>query len=204
MFNLSEEEITRRLASAWEESKVNVSTELPDLRGEFNTPPVPSAVLIPLFKNEEAWHLLFIRRTVDQHEHSNQVAFPGGRADPLDDSPEQTALREASEEIGIAPREVKILGKLRDFLTVTNYLITPIAGVIPWPYPFRLASHEVSHIFTIPLAWLADPRNHEIRQHTFPSPFTTIPVVYFNSYNGEVLWGASARITLTLLEILEV
>ena len=112
------------------------------------------------------------------------------------------ALREAQEEIGLSPNDVQVLGRMNDYLTITNYLVTPVIGVMPWPYPLRISSHEVSRVFTIPLAWLADPQNHEVRQRSIPGQNNPIPVVYFRSYEGEILWGASARFTLGLLDVL--
>lgn len=196
---LSEREITQRLAQAYE---VQVAPEYPELSKLLSGPPRPAAVLVPLLKKKGNWHLLLTRRNADLPEHSGQVAFPGGRADPEDGSPEQTALREAQEEIGLNPSDVRILGRMQTFLTITNYNVTPIVGVAPWPYPFRPASEEVSRVFTIPLAWLADPLNHEIQERSLPPPYDPVPVVYFKPYDGEVLWGASARLTLNLLDIL--
>jgi 8-oxo-dGTP pyrophosphatase MutT (NUDIX family) len=90
-------------------------------------------------------------------EHQGQVAFPGGRADPSDTTPEMTALREAHEEIGIDPTKVRILGRMQSLHTISNYVVTPIVGVIPWPVSFRLEETEVRRVFSIPLNWLADP-----------------------------------------------
>jgi hypothetical protein len=92
---------------------------------------------------------------------------------------------------------------MRDYLTVTNYRVTPVVGVIPWPYPFRIASEEVSRVFTIPLTWLENPANHEERLRQLPAPHAPVPVIYFHPYDGEVLWGASARFTLFLINILK-
>jgi hypothetical protein len=66
----------------------------------------------------------------------------------------------------------------------------------------RASPHEVSRVFTIPLNWLANPQHHEIRQRTIPGREKPIPVVYFQSYEGEILWGATARFTLDLLKVL--
>jgi 8-oxo-dGTP pyrophosphatase MutT (NUDIX family) len=197
--DLSENEIIQRLAQALNLPPIS---EYPDFSELLSGPPRPAAVLIPLLKKGGDWNLLLTRRNADLPEHSDQVAFPGGRADPEDSTPEQTALREAQEEIGLDPADVRILGRMQTFLTVTNYNVTPIVGVIPWPYPFRLASEEVSRVFTIPLAWLADPLNHEVQERSLPAPFEPVPVIYFQPYDGEVLWGASARFTLILLDIL--
>ena len=198
MIELSEEQIIHRLRSAVNAQPV---ADEPEYSALFSTEPLPAAVLIPLLRHEGEWHLLLTRRNNDLAEHSGQVAFPGGRADPEDSDPEITALREADEEIGLAPGDVRILGRMRQFRTITNYCVTPVVGVIPWPYPLRLANEEVSRAFIIPLNWLADPANREIEQRELP-PYGTVSVIFFHPYDGEVLWGASARFTMSLLEVL--
>ena len=164
----------------------------------------PASVLIPLLNISGSdilpdWHLLFTRRTDRVADHKRQVSFPGGRADPHDPGPEGTALREASEEIGLKPEDVQIIGKLEQILTITNYLVTPVVGLIPWPYPFILQPEEVSRVFSIPLDWLADPANHEIRHRDKNPDGSAVPlreVIYFKAYDGEILWGVSAEITI--------
>ena len=163
----------------------------------------PAAVLIPLLKENGSWQVLFTRRNADLAEHSGQVAFPGGRSDPGDASPEATALREAHEEIGLNPGDVRLLGRLHDFITITNYRVTPVVGRIPWPYPLRPSPVEVSRIFTIPLEWLADPHNFEEKHRSLPATGRSASVIYYQPYDQEILWGASARFTLTLLQSLE-
>jgi hypothetical protein len=92
--------------------------------------------------------------------------------------------------------------------TITNYLVTPIVGVIPWPYPIQLEETEVSRVFSIPLDWLADPNKHEIRYRTIPDLYAWIikkdthPVIFFQPYDDELLWGVSAEITVRLINIL--
>jgi len=169
----------------------------------FNEYPHTAAVLVPILKQDHKWHVLFTRRTSSLPEHSGQVAFPGGRAEPDDDSPEVTALREAHEEIDLSPSDVKILGRLREIRTISNYCVTPVVGRIPWPYEFQLAREEVSRVFTIPLDWLADLKNHEIKFRELPSPHSPVPVIYFNRFDDELLWGISAEITLNFLESLQ-
>jgi len=200
--DLTEEEIIHRLEQVSIESTGVPYAESPYLSQMLPDPPRPAAVLIPLLRQDGAWFILYTRRTATLAEHSGQVAFPGGRADEGDPDPETTALREAYEEIGMQPARVRVLGRLDDFVTVTNYRVTPVVGVIPWPYILHLELEEVSRAFTIPINWLANPANYEIRLRTLPAPYAPVRVIYFQPYDGEVLWGASARFTLALLKIL--
>ncbi len=206
---LTEKSITRRLAKA--EKSPPVQAELSSL---LPGKPRPAAVLIPLFhatpgdKESHVWQVLLTRRTNNVADHQGQVAFPGGSADASDTSPEMTALREAQEEIGLDPTQVKILGKMYSIWTISNYVVTPVVGVIPWPYPIRLEEIEVSRAFSIPLDWLADPEHHEVRYRTIPPQYSQIvgrefhPIIYFQPYADELLWGVSAEITLRLINIL--
>jgi 8-oxo-dGTP pyrophosphatase MutT (NUDIX family) len=202
--DLSEDEISRRLAIA-EGTYRPPETGLNDFlrSGIFTESPRPAAVLIPFTKIDNRWHILFTRRNDNLPEHSGQVAFPGGRADPADSNPEETALRETYEEIGLNPRSVRVLGQMKSLLTITNYEVKPVVGSIPWPFQLRLARVEVSRVFTVPFEWLANPSNHEVQQRSLPAPHPSIPVIYFKPYDGEVLWGVSAYIMVNLLEILE-
>jgi 8-oxo-dGTP pyrophosphatase MutT (NUDIX family) len=163
----------------------------------------PAAVLLPLFLQDNNWHLLFIRRTyIESDRHKGQVAFPGGRFGPQDKNAEQAALREAYEETGVLPTDVKILGRLRDMLTITGFCVTPIVGVIPWPYSLKRQQSEVSRIFSIPLNWLIDSSNRFVENREIHILGKSVPVIYYKPFDGEILWGASARITLLLLEAL--
>jgi 8-oxo-dGTP pyrophosphatase MutT (NUDIX family) len=167
----------------------------PDLLGRDL---IPAAVLMPLVWAQAEWHLLFTRRTDHVEHHKGQVSFPGGRSDPQDGSPEDTALREADEEIGLHPGDVRVIGRLRELITITGYRVTPVVGVINWPYAFRVHSVEVSRVFTIPLAWLADKSN---MQEFVPAGSNRTVIAYF-PFDGELLWGASARMTVDFLHVL--
>ena len=160
-----------------------------------------ASVLIPMFRMNGNWHLLFIRRTDLVKDHKGQVAFPGGAAEPGDSSPEITALRETEEEIGLKPSEVNLLGRLNDLFTPTGYLIAPIIGQIKWPFEIKLSPQEVSRVFTIPIGWLADPANRAERYYQ-PQNGQRHKVIYFKDYDGELLWGITARLTLDFLRVL--
>lgn len=161
----------------------------------------PAAVLVPLYRKAGEWQVLFTLRTQHVETHKGQVSFPGGRVDADDRSRVDTALREAEEEIGLRRADVTVLGQLDELLTVTQYHITPIVGVIPWPYEFVLSMRELSAVFGAPLAWLADPANLEIQEREPMVPGPKVPVYYLH-YNGYTIWGATARMLLNLIELL--
>jgi 8-oxo-dGTP pyrophosphatase MutT (NUDIX family) len=162
-----------------------------------------AAVLMPLAWREDEWHLVFTRRTNDVEHHKGQVSFPGGGCDAEDATPEQTALREAYEEIGLEPGDVRLLGRLNEMVTITRYRVTPVVGIIPWPYDFRLSVVEVERVFSIPLSWLAQPVNWEEHNFTPNGAPRSFPVISYRPYDGETLWGASARMTQDFLKVLD-
>jgi 8-oxo-dGTP pyrophosphatase MutT (NUDIX family) len=171
-------------------------------QSEFSGPqePRPAAVLVPMLRQADAWHLLYILRAqVEGDMHSAQVAFPGGRLELDENSAETAALREAQEEVGLNPTQVRLLGSMEDFTTISNYRVTPVIGVIPWPVELAPDPREVQRAFSIPLSWLADPANREERERVAPDGHS-LNVVYFKQYEKELLWGITARITLNLLQ----
>jgi 8-oxo-dGTP pyrophosphatase MutT (NUDIX family) len=151
-----------------------------------------AAVLIPLVQEQGDWQILYTRRTQRVESHKGQVSFPGGACDEGDTSPEDTALREVEEEIGVGREALHILGRLASMVTITGYRVTPVVGVLEWPTVFRLSEHEVERIFTVPLAWLSDPRN----RWELPFPGSRRGVVVYHPYGGELIWGATARMTV--------
>ena len=170
-------------------------------------PARPASVLIPLFVSNQQWHVLYIRRVTNERDrHSGQVAFPGGKRDQADITAIDVALREAREEIGLNRKDVQLLGQLDTYHTSSNFIVSPVVGVIPHPYDFVAERNEVDRIFSIPLSFLSDRRNIELRDRQFPSAElrrqVELKVVYFEQYDGELLWGATARMTLQVLKAL--
>src|ERR1044072_215335 len=157
-----------------------------------------AAVLVPLVWHDDEWNLLYTRRTDTVESHKGQVSFPGGACDEGETTPEQTALREAEEEIGLQPNDVRILGKLSNLITITYFRVTPVVGVVKWPAVFRVGEHEVARIFTIPLEWLANPSN----RWQFEMQGRARSLIAYHPYDGELLWGATARMTIDFLNVL--
>lgn len=157
-----------------------------------------AAVLLPLVRQGGEWHILYTRRTDRVESHKGQVSFPGGACDEDETEPEQTALREAEEEIGINPSHVRVLGRLANLITVSYFRVTPVVGVVKWPAVLRVGEHEVARVFTIPLGWLANTSN----RWQFERPGTTRTLIAYHPYDGELLWGATARMTVDFLKVL--
>lgn len=168
--------------------------------GDLPGPPRQAAVLLPLFRLEAGWRLLYIRRAEHPGDyHSGEVAFPGGQCEPRERDPAITALREAREEVGLDPGGVEVLGTLSPFLTVSGFLVTPVVGHFEWPQTFAPDPAEVARVFSIPLAWLADPTNRQARVWPSAEHAQARQVVLYDPFDGERLWGVSAAITLDLL-----
>ena len=173
----------------------------PELLGDDSR---EAAVLVPFVRVDDSWHILYIRRAqVDGDRHSGQVAFAGGKREADDASLLDTALREAAEEVGIERDDVEILGYINHHHTISEFQVRPYVGVLPWPYELCLDPVEVAHAFTLPLAWLADESNYRTEARRHPESQRPWPVVYFERYDGELLWGATARMTLSLIETLK-
>jgi 8-oxo-dGTP pyrophosphatase MutT (NUDIX family) len=160
---------------------------------------VPSAVLLPIYYKEGEVHILFTRRTENVKTHKRQISFPGGAYQAGDKSPLDTALRESAEEIGLAPDRVKVLGELDDTVTsVSNYIVSPFVGLIPWPYDFRPDGWETDEIIEAPLPALLDEESWHHKTEVVEGKRVT---GYFYHYRGDVIWGATARILQQFLEL---
>jgi 8-oxo-dGTP pyrophosphatase MutT (NUDIX family) len=162
---------------------------------------VCSAVLVPLFSQEGQCHVLFTRRTQEVTHHKGQISFPGGVYQAEDGTILNTALRECTEEIGLCREDAEILGELDDFITTTsNYIISPFVAHIPWPYHFRLSREETEELIPVPLAALQDNKNVHPGVETIEGRKITS---FTYHYQGNVIWGATARILNQLLSIIQ-
>ncbi len=160
-----------------------------------------AAVLVPFIRKEDKWNLLFTLRTTLVKDHKGQVSFPGGSRDSADYSLLGTALREAWEEIGLEDKAIKILGKLPGFISVTNYFITPFVALVDYYGPFIIEKKEVEKIFLVPLTWLADKSNWELRD--YDRGYGKLEkVILYKPFEEEVIWGITAYIVQELLKTL--
>jgi 8-oxo-dGTP pyrophosphatase MutT (NUDIX family) len=160
---------------------------------------LPAAVLLLLLKEGGEYHVLFTRRTENLTHHRGQISFPGGAYQNGDRSLLETALRECHEEMGIAPRDVAVLGELDDTLTyVSHYHITPFVGIIPWPYPLMPNPAEIAEVITAPLVALREKASFREEVRVEEGIEVTVP---FYIYKGKVIWGATARILKQLLTL---
>ncbi|MBB3191469.1 CoA pyrophosphatase [Halomonas cerina] len=154
-----------------------------------------AAVLLPIVERPEPT-LLFTRRADHLSTHSGQVAFPGGKRESQDADLLDTALREAFEEIGLAPQRVALLGRLSDVISLHGLRVTPYVGLIPPDLPLTPDPAELDAIFEVPLAhFLEDRRTHTDVIRVDGQDF------YVPSYRvgGQVIWGLSAMMLVELL-----
>jgi len=161
---------------------------------------VPAAVLVPLYQKQGQYYIVFIKRTEKVKDHKGQISFPGGARDKDDQTLLHTAVRESREEVGLQAEDIEVIGELDEELTTTtNYTVTPFVAVIPWPYRFRESSDEVAGILEVPIAALIkNGRVSENDEILNGRPIES----YTYDYQGNVIWGATARIVKKLLDII--
>lgn len=169
---------------------------------EFDEFLKPAAVLAAFFKEEDIWKLLFIRRSNDLEFHRGEVAFPGGGKEESEKDLIQTALRETWEELGIDPEKISILGSLNEIPTKSNYRVTPVIGILDWPVSIQENPQEVSRTFSIPLDWLMEESNWSEKEIELPDNRHIRTIVY-EVYEGEILWGLTAKITHQIIELIK-
>jgi 8-oxo-dGTP pyrophosphatase MutT (NUDIX family) len=156
---------------------------------------MPASVLVPIVARRESLTVLFTRRTAHLRAHSGQISFPGGRVEPQDVGPIETALRETREEIGLARERIELIGTLPECHTRTGYRITPVVGVVAPPFVLEADPQEVDAVFEVPLSFLLDPRNHQRHTRAFEGRM----ISYFAMPYGEhYIWGATAAMLVNL------
>ena len=164
-----------------------------DLPEERDLASVPAAVLVGITDRPEPGVILTVRRE-HMRTHAGQVAFPGGRIDPGEDSVE-AALREAWEELGLDPGAAEIAGAIDPYRTVTGYIVTPVLAVVQPDQPLSPHEHEVADWFEAPLAFVLDPTNQQYKSALFQGRERH----YYEIMWGERrIWGATASMIVNL------
>jgi len=171
----------------------------PDLGpyARWEGPPRDAAVLIGLLERRDGPSVVLTQRTGHLSSHAGQVAFPGGKIDPGDGGPIEAALREADEEIGLAPSEVEPLGHLAPYLTGSGYRVVPIIGAIRGDGPFHPNPDEVEDVFEVPLQFLMDPANHLKLSREWQGKRRYF---YAMPYGERHIWGVTAGIIRSLYD----
>lgn len=176
-------------------------------------PAKAAAVLIPIVLRGDQGsepHILLTQRTMHLSSHAGQIAFPGGKVDAEDSSVEAAALREAQEEVGLAPQFVEILGTLPEYITGTAFHITPVVGLVSPLHKVTPNAFEVEAVFEVPLVFLMNPANHRLHEwerdgvsrqwysmpYYEPGTFTSQPDT------ERFIWGATAGMIRNLYRFL--
>jgi len=164
-----------------------------------------SAVLFSIIPyDEKPYELVLIHRANKGTRHRGEMSFPGGKFDPLlDKSLKDTALRETEEEIGVSCENVKILGCLDDFPTMTRYIITPFLGLIDKNQLLIKDEREVQKILKIPINFFTNKIN--FREQAVDIEDKKFPIFYFNYIDDKnnqkyTVWGATAFLIVTFIE----
>ena len=157
----------------------------------------PAAVLVGLIEREYGFSVLLTRRADTLRRHTGQIALPGGRCDP-GETIWQTALREAHEEVGLAPDYVSLAGLSSPYRTGTGFLVTPVVGFIQPGFSLSPNPAEVADIFETPFGFLMDPANHE--RHERQGPDGQLRRFYAMTHEDRFIWGATAGMLRALYD----
>jgi 8-oxo-dGTP pyrophosphatase MutT (NUDIX family) len=164
----------------------------------------PAAVLILIYGSGEESTVLLSKRSEALETHPGEISFPGGRREAADSDLLQTALREAHEEVGVAPGDVEVLGELGQFSTSSDFVISAFVGTIgpetgEEPYEFTVNHAEVSELVEMPVRELMNHHNLRDDVRVVDGDLTVMPAF---SYAGHLIFGATARILDRLIEAL--
>jgi len=192
-------DIFDRIAAALEiPSAASTDYDLnPDYMPPGNRTLRAAAVLVPLLKVDDGLRVILTKRSSALKHHPGQIAFPGGKADEGDENANATALREASEEIGLNPGNVAILGRLSGHETVTGFNVTPVVARVLQPFDPVPEPSEVDEVFSVPLSHVTGTAQFSVQSRRWRGQrrfYFSVP------YGPYYIWGATARILRGLAE----
>lgn len=159
----------------------------------------PAGVLVPLYEKDGEYYVVFTKRTDNVEHHKGEISFPGGAYDREDKTLEFTALRETYEEIGVRVQDVEILGKLDDMVTRSNFAVTPLVGMIPYPYDFKTSEIEVAELLEVPISHLLDKKNLIQETRVFNG---VTHVMQSYQFKDHVIFGATAMMLRQFLDLI--
>ncbi|WP_068545112.1 CoA pyrophosphatase [Thalassotalea crassostreae] len=159
-----------------------------------------ASVLIPIVDHGNELSIVLTKRASHLKHHAGQISFPGGKVEKQDIHLIDTALRETEEEIGVNRDEIKIVGQLKPYHTITGFHITPIIGFIPDNYNFVIDQNEVAEVFYVPFSHFFDEDNHLKVEFSRQG---NKHKVYFMPYLNYNIWGATAAILKDLVQHLK-
>jgi len=156
-----------------------------------------AAVLVGLIDRGDDYGVLLTLRPETMANHAGQIAFPGGGIEADDDTPLAAALREASEEVGVDPVSVTMLGQGDSYLTGSGFSIAPFVGVLPPGFTPQPHPREVADVFETPLSFLMTPSNHQRHEREYRG---ALRAYYAMPHNGRYIWGATAGMIKSLYD----
>ena len=160
-----------------------------------------AGVLLPLLVEGGLCKVLFTKRTDRVEHHKGQISFPGGTVDKEDVSIEETVLRETYEEIGLAEKDIEILGRIDDALTVaSNYVIHPLVGMVMSIDDLTINRAEVKRVITVPLSLFHDAGSEKRRYSVEYEGVIYETPAY--EYGNDLIWGATAKMMENFMEIM--
>ena len=181
-----------------EKFKVNLEKYSLQHEVDSNEWVIPSSVIVLIYSKNNTYNILLNKRTYSVKDHKGEISFPGGRQNKNDNSLLTTALREFEEEMGVPQTKIDIIGRLSNVITSTNYSITPYLATTSSHLDFSPNPKEVALLIEIPINELKKPENLRSEIHVSNNTFQKY-ICY--SYEGNYIWGATARILTELLYI---
>lgn len=166
------------------------------------TPPAElrdAAVLVPLVERPGGLTVLLTQRTAHLAAHAGQVSFPGGGVEPADTGPEDTALRETEEEVGLPRERVEVVGRLDTYVTRTGFRVTPVVALVRPPFTLAPDPYEVAEVFEVPLSFILSPEGRRRESREWKGALRHFWVF---PYQDRYIWGATAGMLVNLCDVL--